>query len=106
MNSAMRKKIPELHYRSSRICRVLGNPTAYEILKLLKNAEMKPTEIASLFGLSLPTICDTLRSLRQLDLVRYETRKDGKFYFIKDAKILEVMREIEWLVIRIRTREY
>ena len=102
----MRKMIPELHYRSSRICRVLGNPTAYEIVKLLKNTEMRPTEISSAFGLSLPTICDTLRSLRQLDLVRYETRQDGKFYFIKDVKILEVMHKIERLVIRIRTREY
>jgi len=25
----------ETHYRASRFCRVLGNPTAYEILKIL-----------------------------------------------------------------------
>jgi DNA-binding transcriptional ArsR family regulator len=102
----MRKKIPELHYRSSRICRVLGNPTAYELLKVLAENEMRPTRIASEFGLSLQTICDALRSLRQLDLVRYETRRDGKYYFIKDTAILSAMREVERLVRRIRTREY
>ena len=102
----MRKKIPELHYRSSRICRILGNPTAYELLKVLAKKEMKPTRIAAEFGLSLQTICDALRSLRQLDLVRYETRRDGKYYFIKDAVVLSVMREIERLVMRIRTKEY
>jgi DNA-binding transcriptional ArsR family regulator len=102
----MRKKIPELHYRSSRICRVLGNPTAYEMLKILANSKMRPSEIASEFGLTLPTICATLRSLRQLDLVRYEARNNGKFYFIKDEKILSVMHEIEQLVELIRTREY
>lgn len=102
----MRKKIPELHYRSSRICRVLGNPTAYELLKVLAKNEMRPTRIASEFGLSLQTICDALRSLRQLDLVRYETRQDGKYYFIKDETVLSAMREIERLVGRIRTKEY
>jgi DNA-binding transcriptional ArsR family regulator len=84
----------------------LGNPTAYEILKVLAKTEKKPSQIASEFGLSLPTICDALRSLRQLDLARYETRQDGKYYFIKDAMILSAMREIERLVRRIRTREY
>jgi DNA-binding transcriptional regulator GbsR (MarR family) len=67
---------------------------------------MKPTKIAYEFGLSLTTICDALRSLRQLDLVRYETRRDGKFYFIKDEMILSAMREIERLVKRIQTKEY
>jgi hypothetical protein len=67
---------------------------------------MKPTKIPYEFGLSLTTICDALRSLRQLDLVRYETRRDGKFYFIKDEMILSAMREIERLVKRIQTKEY
>lgn len=102
----MRKKIPELHYRSSRICRVLGNPTAYEILKVLTKTQMKPTEIASKFGLSITTICDALRSLRQIDLVRYETKRDGKYYFIKDETILSAMNQLEYLVRRLRTKEY
>ena len=102
----MRKKISELHYRSSRICRVLGNPTAYETLKLLHRKKMHPTQLAHKLGLSLATISAVLRSLRQLDLVRYITEEKGKRYFIKDEKILDVMEVLERLVRSIRTKEY
>lgn len=102
----MRKKIPELYYRSSRICRVLGNPTAYQTLKLLHRQKMRPTELARKLGLSIATISAVLRSLRQLDLVRYVTEHKGKRYFIKDEKIIDVMKTIEQLVTRIRTKEY
>jgi len=102
----MRKKIPELHYRSSRICRVLGNPTAYEALKILGRKRMRPSRLAEVLGLSRATISDVLRSLRQLDVVRYVTQENGKRYFIKDETILDVMRALEHLVRNIRTREY
>lgn len=102
----MRKKIPEVHYRSSRVCRVLGNPTAYEILKTLAKEKMRPHEIARDFGLSLPTICVALRSLRQLDLVRYEAIRGGKVYFIKDETILAILDLLEHLITRLKTREY
>jgi len=102
----MRKKIPELHYRSSRICRVLGNPTAYEILKLLHRKKLRPSELAKKLGLSRATISAVLRSLRQLDLVRYVTEEKGKRYFIKDETIIDVMRALEHLVTSIRTKEY
>ena len=105
-NAVMRKKIPELHYRSSRICRVLGNPTAYEVLKALGRAAMKPTEIAQEMRLSVPTISVVLRSLRQLDIVRYENLVGGKMYSLKDSTIISVMNQIETLVKRIKTIEY
>ncbi|MGB3340379.1 MAG: winged helix-turn-helix domain-containing protein [bacterium] len=102
----MAKKIPELHYRSSRICRVLGNPTAYEIMKMLAKKSMNPTQIACEMKLSIPTISAVLRSLRQLDLVRYETAGNGKNYFIKEKKIQSVMRHIENLVSSIEKGKY
>ena len=102
----MRKKIPEIHYRASRICRVLGNPTAYEVLKTLAKNNMQPSELANIFGLSVPTICDVLRSLRQIDLVRYITVDRGKVYFLKDLKILSVIEQLEHLVKRIKTVDY
>lgn len=102
----MRKKIPELHYRSSRICRVLGNPTAYEVLKLLYRKKMHPSELAEKLGLSPTTVSDVLRSLRQLDLVRYVTEKNGKQYFVKEYALLDVLIALEKVVTRIRTKEY
>ncbi len=102
----MKRKIPEIYYRSSRICRVLGNPTAYQILKMLAKTKKKPTEIAQELELSLPTISIALKNLRQLDLVRYENLKEGKFYSIKDETIVTVMKQLEHLVARVRVREY
>jgi DNA-binding transcriptional ArsR family regulator len=85
---------------------VLGNPTAYEILKALAKGRCKPTVLAAQFGLSVPTISAALKSLRQLDLVRYETLPDGKEYFIKDPVVLTVLNHMESLVKRIRGAEY
>lgn len=51
-----KKKIPEIRYRASRICRAMGNPTAYEVLHILKKGERTPEELAKLLGVSLPTI--------------------------------------------------
>lgn len=66
-----RKKIPEVYYRASRICRVSGNTTAYEILHLLKNNILQPEEIAEKMGISISTVSTTLSALRQIDLVQY-----------------------------------
>lgn len=102
----MQRRVPELHYRSSRIFRVLGNPTAYQIVKSLAKGKKKPSKIAAELKLSLPTVSNTLRNLRQLDLVRYENLKNGKVYFIKDEMIISILEKIELLVGRIKTREY
>ena len=90
----------------SRIFRVLGNPTAYQIIKFLAKGKKKPSEIAAELRLSPPTVSTTLRNLRQLDLVRYENLKDGKVYFIKDEMIVLVLDKVELLVKHIKTREY
>ena len=102
----MKRRVSELHYRSSRIFRVLGNPTAYQIIKSLAKGKKKPSNIAQELKLSLPTVSNTLRNLRQLDLVRYENLKDGKVYFIKDEMIVSVLDKVELLVERIKTHEY
>ena len=101
-----KRRVPELQYRSSRIFRVLGNPTAYQIMKFLSKKSMKPTSIASQLKLSVPTVSVVLRHLRELDLVRYENRVNGKLYFIKDMTIVSVMDSVELLVKRIRTQDY
>ncbi len=102
----IRKKIPEDHYRASRICRVLGNPTAYEMLHLLKNKQMRPEEIASTLGVSISTVSLTLRALRQIDLVRYIVKWKTRIYWIKDEQVITVMNDLEKLVKRIKYREY
>ena len=102
----MRRKVPETYYRSSRICRVLGNPTAYQIVKLLTKGQQTPSAIAEKLRLSLSTISTVLRHLRQIDLVRYENLRDGKVYSIKDDAIVSILEQLEMLVKRLRSRDY
>lgn len=67
---------------------------------------MRPEEIAETLGLSISTVSLTLRSLRQIDLVRYVVKWKKRIYWIKDDKVLTVLSELEKLVRRIKFREY
>ena len=98
--------MPETHYRASRFCRVLGNPTAYEILKILAQSEKTPTDLATDIGLSIKTISETLRNLRQINLVRYTTKENRKIYFLKDRLLLRVLGYIEKYVERMRVKKW
>ncbi len=94
----MKKKMPENRYRASRICRALGNPTAYEVLTLLRDKQRTPEEIASILGLHIATVSQVLRVLRNLDLVRYEVQWRQHLYWLKSDFVKQVMRELERLV--------
>jgi DNA-binding transcriptional ArsR family regulator len=93
-----KKIIPENRYRASRICRALGNPTAYEILTLLRDQKRTPEELSSLLGVSISTISQVLRVLRNLDLVRYEVKWRSHMYWIKSNRVAKVMDVLEQLV--------
>jgi DNA-binding transcriptional ArsR family regulator len=101
-----RSRVPELYYRSSRICRVLGNPTAYQILKILIKNRKAPSALADELKLSLPTKSIALRHLRQIDLVRYENLREGKVYFIKDDTVVSILNQLEVLVKRLSSGDY
>ncbi len=98
----MRKKIPETQYRGSRLCRVLGNPTAYQVIRLLAKGKATPSEMAREIGLSLSTICCTLRSLRNIDVIRYEIIYRNKICFLKDPTVIRIIRDIEHFVRNMR----
>lgn len=89
--------MPETMYRASRYCRILGNPTAYLILRFLGNNRKSPTEISEGLHVSLPAVSITLRELRNVDLVRYETKGVTKQYWVKDRKVLDVLDALQAL---------
>lgn len=97
----------ETEYRASRFCRIMGNPTAYQVVRyLIKRQRSSPTEIAEAIGLSLQTICDTLRNLRNVDIVRYETLNKNKIYFIKENRTVGILDDIEDFVQRLRIKKW
>jgi DNA-binding transcriptional ArsR family regulator len=93
-----KKSIPEIHYQASRICRALGNPTAYEVVCLLKKGKRSPEQLAVLLGVSLPTVSQVLRVLRDLDLVRYEVKWRKHEYWIKTKAVSNVLICLERLI--------
>ncbi|MGQ9817808.1 MAG: ArsR/SmtB family transcription factor [bacterium] len=101
-----RKQMPETEYRASRLCRVLGNPTAYQILKILCRGARTPSALAHELKLSNQTICDNLRNLRQVDLVRYDTDKQQRVYFLKDKILKNALAILEEYAERMRIKRY
>jgi DNA-binding transcriptional ArsR family regulator len=102
----MRKKMPETEYRASRICRVLGNPTAYQILKLLLKKKKTPSQIANELKVSLSLVSRTLRILRNINIVRYETKGIEKIYWVKDDTVLNITELLEKFVKRMRKKNW
>ncbi len=93
-----KRKIPELRYRASRICRALGNPTAYEIVHLLGKEKRTPEQLAHLLGVSVATVSQSLRVLRDLDIVRYDVGWRTRLYWLKTNAVIPVMTNLERLI--------
>ena len=93
-----KSSMPETMYRASRCCRMLGNPTAYLIVKCLGKSKKTPTRISEDLQVSLQTVSTTLRHLRLIDVVRYETNRNSKDYWLKDPAFLDILRSLEtWI---------
>ena len=103
--SITKKKMPETLYRASRCCRILGNPTAYLIVKDLGKKKKTPTQISRDLELNLSTVSRTLRHLREIDIVRYETAGGVREYWIKDYKVFAILNSLEKLVENIRKKK-
>lgn len=74
----------EAWYRASRLCRLLGNPVAFQVILLLdREGPLAPGEIAREVKRSVSTVSATLAKLRAAELVRYETRGGRPRYWLK-----------------------
>ncbi len=101
-----KRKMPETQYRASRVCRILGNPTAYQIIKSLSHGRKTPSVLAAEIGVSIPTVSDTLRNLRNIDVVRYETKLNERVYRLKDETVVEILDRLETFVKKIRVKKW
>ncbi len=99
-------KVVEKRFRGSVVCRVLGYPITYGIVKLLlDNGKMDLGSIAEYVKRSKQAVCSQLTKLRLANLVRYETRGKRTVYWIKYPKqIKDLLNTCESLVDRISRR--
>ena len=71
----------ERAYRQSRLCRVLGNPLAYSIVKLpAETKELTPSQLAQGVGRSVSRVSHVLAALRMMEVVRYDTNGNQASY--------------------------
>lgn len=77
-------KIVEKRFRGSMICRVLGYPISYAIVKMLSDSgEMAFKDLLEKVQRSKSTLCFHLTKLRIANIVRYEKRWSDTIYWIK-----------------------
>ena len=98
--------MPETEYRASRVCRMLGNPTAYQVVKSLFESEKTPSQLAREIGVSVATVSDVLRNLRNIDVVRYEVKTHERVYWIKRPLVVEILLKLEKFVEKIRIQQW
>jgi len=76
--------VEELSYRQSRLCRLLGNPVAFNVVSLLADGKVMSTgEIARAIGRSVPRTSNILGALRLAEVARYETEGRHARYRLK-----------------------
>ena len=73
--------------------RALGDPTRLQIVTALAQAELCVCDLATLVGVSESAVSHSLRTLRQLRLVR--VRKEGKmaYYTLDDSHVASLVAE-------------
>jgi DNA-binding transcriptional ArsR family regulator len=90
-----KKSMPERMYRAAELCRVLGSPTAYQVIKSLEQNPKTPTELSQELQVSLPTVSAVLRHLRQMDMVRCESKRRNRVYRLNGFEISEILCSVE-----------
>ena len=100
-----KRKMSETMYRASRYCRVLGNPTAYLILRCLGEDSKGPGALSEELRIPISTISMTLRHLRQVNLVRNEIRGNRRQYWVKDEVVVEMLDSAEKLATKMRQKK-
>jgi DNA-binding transcriptional ArsR family regulator len=87
-----RKRMSEIHYRESRIARALGDPAKYTIINILLNhGPLLVKEISQRVRRAQPTVSYHLSKLKGLEIVRYETKVEGTYYWIKYPRELKAI---------------
>lgn len=79
--------VEETWYRASRLCRILGNPIAFQILLALeREGPLTPGVLAQRVNRTVATVSVTLAKLRAVELVRYDTAGGRPRYRLKQDR--------------------
>lgn len=83
-------KVLERRFRGSLICRILGYPISYGIIKMLREqGKMSLDEIVPHVKRSKQAICLQLAKLKLANIIRYERKGKATTYWIKYPREIE-----------------
>lgn len=101
-----RMKIVEKKYRGSLMCRILGYPITYAIVKILiEYGPMDLNDIVKRVKISKPGVCNHLLKLKIANIIRYEKKYPNTIYRIKyPTEVKKLLDASENLVIRTTKR--
>lgn len=75
--------------------KALSDDSRRQILLLLKNKDMTPSQIAEHFEFSMPAVSTHLRVLKEADLISEQKHGKNKFYSINQKQALDLMKFFE-----------
>jgi DNA-binding transcriptional ArsR family regulator len=71
--------------------KALSDDSRRQILLLLKNKEMTPSQLAEHFEFTLPAVSTHLRVLKEADLISEHKQGKNKFYSINQKETLDLL---------------
>ncbi len=97
----------EVPYRASRLFRALSNPKAYALCRLLEEGkEREVGELVETLGRHQATVSKILRTLRDLNIVRYQKVGKSTFYTLKHGPTLKKLLRCAEEYIRIADPDF
>jgi predicted transcriptional regulator len=86
--------------RASQFCRILGNPLAYRIVRLLDGHRRRPMELAKILGVSATAVVNQLKHLKIAGAVHYASsgvRRAGRKveYWLSDRSLARSLDSLE-----------
>ncbi len=86
--------------RASQFCRILGNPIAYRIVRLLDGGKRRPMELARALQVSAPSVVNQLKHLKIAGVVHTRStgfRRAGRKveYWLADPALGKCIGELE-----------
>ncbi len=93
--------------RTSQFCRILGNPTAYRIVRLLDGNRRRPVELSRTLGVSPSAVVTHLKHLQLAGIVRSRStarRRKGRQveYWLANPRIARILLELERILETLR----
>ena len=86
--------------QGSQLCRILGNPIAYRIVRILGEGRRRPMELARELGVSASAVVNQLKHLKLAGVVRFESggvRRAGRRvdYYLADRALATRLDALE-----------